>query len=153
MNHNRFPLLYMGSDIHKVSPYSGHQPTSATDLGFAIPALDRLLHEADIVVRLKSRADSPGNPMTNTEFDTLEDTYATFFPLFLQGIKQVRNINRNDKAVAMLTALGLKPGQIQCLTELSSSKITNSKTKINKDLFGESSASTLYNNLSLRYGF
>ena len=115
--------------------------------------MERLLLEADIIVKLKSRADSPGNPMTNTEFDTLEDTYATFFPLFLQGIKQVRNISRNDKAVAMLTALGLKPGQIQCLTELSSSKITNSKTKINKDLFGESSASTLYNNLSLRYGF
>ena len=59
MNHNRFPLLYMGSDIHKVSPYNGHQPTSATDLGFAIPAL-RVLGFAIPLLLLLLTACDPG---------------------------------------------------------------------------------------------
>ena len=59
MNHNRFPLLYMGSDIHKVSPYNGHQPTSATDLGFAIPVC-RVLGFAIPLLLLLLTACDPG---------------------------------------------------------------------------------------------
>ena len=112
----------------------------------------RLLHATDIVVSLKSRADLPTQPMTEKEYEILRDAFAQFFPLFIQDIKLGKGLNKTDETVALLTALGLKPGQIQCLIDKTPSQITNSKSKTNKVLFAENSASSLYNNLVLRYG-
>ena len=110
------------------------------------------LHATDIAASLKSRADLPTHPMTEKEFEILQDTFTQFFPLLIQDIKLGKNISKADEIVILLTALGLKPGQIQCLIDKSPSQITNSKTKANKVLFADSSASSLYNNLALRYG-
>lgn len=110
------------------------------------------LHATDIVASLKSRADIPNKVMTQEESEELLNTFRQFFPLFIQDIKLGKGLSKTDEIVAMLTALGLKPGQIQCLTDLTSSRITNSKTKTNKRLFADNSASSLYNNLVTRYG-
>ena len=110
------------------------------------------LHATDIVTSLKSRADIPNKVMTPKESEELLVTFRQFFPMFIQDMKLGKGLNKTDEIIAMLTALGLKPGQIQCLTDLTSSRITNSKTKTNKVLFAENSASSLYNNLVLRYG-
>ena len=112
----------------------------------------KLLHATDIVVSLKSRADLPTQPMTEKEYEILRDTFAQFFPLFIQDIKLGKGLNKTDETVALLTALGLKPGQIQCLIDKTPSQITNSKSKTNKVLFAENSASSFYNNIVLRYG-
>ena len=105
-----------------------------------------------IVTSLKSRADIPNKVMTQKESEELLDTFRQFFPLFVQDMKLGKGLNKTDEVIAMLTALGLKPGQIQYLTDLTSSRITNSKTKMNKVLFADNSAPSLYNNLVLRYG-
>ena len=110
------------------------------------------IHATDIVINLKSRADIPNKVMTQEESEELLNTFRQFFPLFIQDIKLGKGLSKTDEIVAMLTALGLKPGQIQCLTDLTSSRITNSKTKTNKRLFADNSASSLYNNLVTRYG-
>ena len=110
------------------------------------------LHATDIVTSLKSRADIPSKVMTPKESEELHGAFNQFFPMFIQDMKLGKGLNKTDEIIAMLTALGLKPGQIQCLTDLTSSRITNSKTKTNKVLFADNSAPTLYNNLVLRYG-
>ena len=110
------------------------------------------LHATDIAASLKSRAELPTHPMTEKEFEILQDAFIQFFPLLMQDIKLCKNISKTDEKVVLLTALGLKPGQIQRLIDKSPSQITNSKTKANKILFADSSASRLNHNLVLRYG-
>ena len=110
------------------------------------------LHAADITMRLKSKANSPKEPMTEEELLSLEDAYSQLFPLLLQEVKQSKGMNKSDQIVALLVALGFKPGEIQCLTGKSPSQITNSKAKANRTLFGDNSASSLFNNLMTRYG-
>lgn len=110
------------------------------------------LHATDIVTRLKARADLPTRPMTAKEAERLNEAFSQFFPLLVQDIKTGKSMNKNDEAVVLLTALGMKPGQIQCLTDKSPSQITNSKAKTNRALFADNSATSLYSNLVLRYG-
>ena len=110
------------------------------------------LHATDIVMNLKSRSDKPNKVMTTKESEELSDMFRQFFPMFIQDMKLGKGLNKTDETIAMLTALGLKPGQIQCLTDKSSSQITNSKSKTNRILFADSSASSLYQNMVLRYG-
>ena len=112
----------------------------------------RLLQDADITMRLKSKANSPKEPITEEELKSLEDAYSQFFPVLLQEVKQSKGMNNFDQQVALLVALGFKPGEIQCLTGRSPSQITNSKAKANKTLFGDRSASSLSNNMIVRYG-
>ena len=114
--------------------------------------MTRLLHATDIITSLKSRADSPAHPMTEKESEVLREAFAQFFPLLIQDIKLGKGLSKTDETVALLTALGLKPGQIQCLIDKTPSQITNSKTKTNRVLFDDSSAPSLYNNLVLHYG-
>ena len=90
MNHNRFPLLYMGSDIHKVSPYNGHQPTSATDLGFAIPAL-RVLGFAIPLLLLLLTACDPGR------HERMQQELAA-----LQALNQADSVLTNDSLAQAL---------------------------------------------------
>ena len=111
-----------------------------------------MLNNSDIINSLRSKADNPLKQITEEEFLSLELVFGRFFPLFLQDLKQAKGLNRTDEVVAMLSALGFRPAQIQSLTDKSPSQITNSKTKINKALFVDSSASTLYGNLVSRYG-
>ena len=111
-----------------------------------------LLHNSDIVKNLKSKTDDPLQQMTEDETLSLEIAFGRLFPLFLQDVKQARGVNRSDELVAMLSALGFRPAQIQTLTDKSPSQITNSKAKINKALFADRSASSLYGNLVSRYG-
>ena len=90
MNDNRFPLLYMGSDIHKVSPYNGHQPTSATDLGFAIPAL-RVLGFAIPLLLLLLTACDPGR------HERMQQELAA-----LQALNQADSVLTNDSLAQAL---------------------------------------------------
>jgi len=109
-------------------------------------------HDDGITMHLKSKANRPKEPMTEEELMLLEDAYSRFFPLLLQEVKQSKGMNKLDQVVVLLVALGFKPGEIQCLTGKSPSQITNSKAKANKTLFGDCSASSLFNNLIVRYG-
>ncbi len=112
----------------------------------------KLLHATDIIKSIKLRADSPTHPMTEKESEVLREVFAQFFPLIIQDIKQSKGLSKTDETVTLLTALGLKPGQIQCLIDKTPSQITNAKAKSNRVLFADSSASSLYNNLVLHYG-
>ena len=110
------------------------------------------LHATDIVTSLKHKADASQKEMAQKESEELLATFRTFFPMFIQDMKLGKGLNKTDELIAMLTALGLKPAQIQCLTGKSPSQITNSKAKANRILFADKSASSLYQNIVLRYG-
>ena len=110
------------------------------------------IHATGIVKKLKSSAGRPNEVMATEETEELSATFRHFFPIFVQDMKMGKGLNDTDELIAMLTALGLKPGHIQCLTGKSSSQITNSKAKTNRILFADNSASSLYQNMVSRYG-
>ena len=110
------------------------------------------IHATGIVKKLKSGAGRPNEVMATEETEELSATFRHFFPIFVQDMKMGKGLNDTDELIAMLTALGLKPGHIQCLTGKSSSQITNSKAKTNRILFADNSASSLYQNMVSRYG-
>lgn len=112
----------------------------------------KLLIDSAIVKSLHSLAEVPQRKITKRDIALLESTLKDAFPELLQAIKLSRRTSKTDRAVALLTSIGLRPAQIQRLTDLSPSQVTNSKAKANKSLFDDNSAATLFSNISARYG-
>ena len=112
----------------------------------------KLLIGSAIVKSLNSFAEVPQRKITKRDIALLESTLKDTFPELLQAIKQSRRTSKTDRLAALLTSIGLRPAQIQRLTDLSPSQITNSKAKANKSLFDDNSAATLFSNISARYG-
>ena len=112
----------------------------------------KLLRETEIFKLVRYLSEKPRRELLSNEFDELETEVGKCFPAFLHDIKNAKGLNKKDTQVAILSAIGLKPAHIQCLTGLYSSQITNAKAKVNNLLFGEKSASTFSNNIRHCYG-
>ena len=74
-----------------------------------------------------------------------------FFPAFMKDLNQSTDITPLGKAVCMLVAINLRSGEIANLLDISNQQVSNHKQSLNKLLFDEDTASTLYKNLVKRY--
>ena len=73
-------------------------------------------------------------------------------PHLINDLNNAQNITGLSVDICLLTILNLKSGEITHLLGISSSQVGNLKKSINRTLFNEDTARTLYINLSLRYG-
>ena len=109
------------------------------------------LADTSIVLQLKELEKDPRRKMTKGHYDELEKTVCGYYPSLVYDLKQISKISVTDRKVCLLTALNFRPGAIANLVSLSSSQVTNSKSKVNIQLFNDPSATKLYENLVNRY--
>ena len=91
-------------------------------------------------------------PMNNSDRVLLQKTFVKAYPLLVKDLMQQGKIKQSDITVCLLTVMGFPPAAICNLTNLSSSSVTNIRSKVNNSLFQDKSAATLHRNLYKRYG-
>lgn len=109
------------------------------------------LAETDIIKKLRTLSLSH-RPMNSNDKALLQKAFSKAHPLLLKDLLQQGKINQSDITVCLLTVLGFPPAAICNLTKLSSSSVSNIRSKVNYSLFGDKSAATLHQNLYRRYG-
>ena len=109
------------------------------------------LADTSIVLQLKEIEKDPRKIMTKNHYDELEKTVCVYYPNLVYDLKQISKFSITDRKVCLLTAIKFRPGTIANLVSLSSSQVTNSKSKLNMQLFNDPSATTLYENLVNHY--
>ena len=89
--------------------------------------------------------------MNNKDDYDLKETFKMYHPHLMNDLLHEGKFNKTDITVCLLSILDFPPATICNLTGLSSSSVTNIRAKVNKHLFSDKSASTLYKNIAERY--
>ena len=109
------------------------------------------LMNTEIVKHIKDLEQIPLSTLTKDDWNMLNAEIATYFPSIIHDLNSLPKITDQKIRVCLLVLLKIKDSSIANWLELKANRITNIKSELNKELFGESSARTLYNNLRQRY--
>lgn len=110
--------------------------------------LEELLLGEIIVKDLHSLA-VKGNSVSDKEWNDFEDLLNRYLPQFMKALrKEDNNLTYRERRVCMLIKLRFIPSEIRVLLDLSSQQVTNTRSSINKKLFGKESAKSLDSNIS-----
>ena len=109
------------------------------------------LMNTEIVKHIKDLEQIPLSFLTKDDWDMLDAKIATYFPSIIHDLNSLPKITDQKIRVCLLVLLKIKDSSIANWLELKANRISNIKSELNKELFGESSARTLYNNLRQRY--
>ena len=74
-----------------------------------------------------------------------------YFPDLISDLNGAPGISTLGMHVCLLVALNIQPNEITHLLGISSAQVGNLKKDVNNALFDESTAKTLYKNLTTRY--
>ena len=106
----------------------------------------------EIVNRISYLIEHPLIDMTESEWEQFIAEASSYFPSLLHDLTNASSkITQQDIRVCLLVCLSLRESDIARLTKTSAQRVTNMKSAVNKELFGDSSARTLYKNLTQRY--
>ena len=108
--------------------------------------------EMGIVKRIRIYAKQHNKLLEDNDKLQLFQAAAEKLPHLINDLNNAQNITSLSIDICLLTLLNLKSGEITHLLGISSSQVGNLKKSINRSLFNEDTARTLYINLSLRYG-
>ena len=89
--------------------------------------------------------------MSNDEWYAFMNTVGKHYPHLISDLNALQGITPTKIRVCTLTILKLRTEDIAHLLNIYPQRVTNLKGDLNKDLFGDSSARTLYPNLVQRY--
>lgn len=110
--------------------------------------LEELLLDEIVVKDLHSLA-VKGNPVSNKEWNDFEEVLTRYLPQFMAVLRNKdNNLTYRETRVCMLIKLRFIPSEIRVLLNLSSQQTTNTRSSINKKLFGKESAKSLDSNIS-----
>ena len=109
------------------------------------------LMNTEIVKHIKDLEQIPLSTLTKDDWNMLNAEIATYFPSIIHDLNSLPKITDQKIRVCLLVLLKIKDSSIANWLELKANRISNIKSELNKELFGESSARTLYNNLRQRY--
>jgi hypothetical protein len=76
---------------------------------------------------------------------------ATYFPSIIHDLNSLPKITDQKIRVCLLVVLKIQDSCIANWLDLKANRISNIKSELNQELFGENSARTLYNNLRQHY--
>ena len=86
---------------------------------------------------------------TAQDWNALFDISMKMLPEFWSAIRGFEyNLSDQELRMCLLTRLGFVASEIYVLMHISKQRASNMRRKLNKNLFGESSASTFCNNIS-----
>ncbi|MBQ0018975.1 MAG: hypothetical protein KBT39_00440 [Bacteroidales bacterium] len=99
----------------------------------------------------KDVANDPRKSLTEEDWDELIELSGQHFPTFLHDLRNNPNLSSQAIKVAVLTLVKMHEGEMANLLSVNKQRISNIKSEINKKLFGETSAKSLYGNLTKNY--
>lgn len=109
------------------------------------------LMNTEIVKHIKDLEQIPLSFLTKDDWDMLDAKIATYFPSIIHDLNSLPKITDQKIRVCLLVVLKIQDSCIANWLDLKANRVSNIKSELNKELFGESSARTLYNNLRQRY--
>ncbi len=89
--------------------------------------------------------------MSKDEWYAFVNTVGKHYPNLISNLNVLQGMTPTKIRVCTLTILQLRTEDIAHLLDIFPQRVTNLKSELNKDLFGDSSARTLYPNLVQRY--
>lgn len=109
------------------------------------------LMNTEIVKHIKDLEQIPLLTLTKDDWNMLNAEIATYFPSIIHDLNSLPKITDQKIRVCLLVLLKIKDSSIANWLELKANRISNIKSELNQELFGENSARTLYNNLRQHY--
>lgn len=109
------------------------------------------LMNTEIVKHIKDLEQIPLSTLTKDDWNMLNAEIATYFPSIIHDLNSLPKITDQKIRVCLLVVLKIQDSCIANWLDLKANRISNIKSELNQELFGENSARTLYNNLRQRY--
>lgn len=109
------------------------------------------LMNTEIVKHIKDLEQIPLSFLTKDDWDMLNANIATYFPSIIHDLNSLPKITDQKIRVCLLVLLKIQDSCIANWLDLKANRVSNIKSELNKALFSESSARTLYNNLRQQY--
>ena len=109
------------------------------------------LMDSEIVKHLKELEQKPLSTLTKDDWNMLNAEIAIYFPSIFHDLNLITKITDQKIRVCLLVVLKIQDSCIANWLGLKANRISNIKSELNQEMFGESSARTLYNNLRQRY--
>ena len=107
--------------------------------------------DTDIMKRVSYLTEHPLESMSEDELELLVKTASTYYPILLHDLTNSPNISKKEIQACILISQALRESDIAHILNTSAQRVTNIKSTLNKDLFHQSSARSLYKNLVKRY--
>lgn len=109
-----------------------------------------LMH-SEIIRHIKELEQKPLSTLAKDDWNMLNNEIANYFPCIIHDLNALPKITDQKIRVCLLVVLKIQDSCIANWLDLKANRISNIKSELNQELFGESSARTLYNNLRQRY--
>ena len=109
------------------------------------------LMDSEIVKHIKELEQKPLSTLTKDDWNMLNAEIATYFPSIIHDLNSLPKITDQKIRVCFLVILKIQDSCIANWLDLKANRISNIKSELNQELFGENSARTLYNNLRQHY--
>ncbi len=111
----------------------------------------QLFMETEIVNHLKTLEMIPLSKITEDNWTKLTTEVASYFPQLLNDLNLSPKMTKQKIRVCLLVILKIQDSCIANWLNLKASRISNIKSELNQEMFNDSSARTLYNNLRQKY--
>ena len=109
------------------------------------------LMDSEIVKHIKELEQKPLSRLANGDWNILNAEIAINFPSIIHDLNSLPKITDQKIRVCLLVILKIQDSCIANWLDLKANRISNIKSELNQELFGENSARTLYNNLRQHY--
>ena len=106
--------------------------------------------EDPIVKRIREISRKPPSPVTEDEWKELTNVFANSYPELYRDLCLYCNTPQNIR-VCILTILGVGNNEQANMLDITSPRVSNTKSALNKTLFNETSSRTLNKNLTIKY--
>lgn len=109
------------------------------------------LMNTEAVKHVKDLEQKPLSHLKEKDWDMLYTEIAKYFPNMLQDLNSSPKMTKQKTRVCLLVLLRIQDSCIANWLELKPNRVSNIKSELNQELFNETSARTLYNNLRRKY--
>lgn len=106
--------------------------------------------QESIVKRIREISRKPLSPVTEEEWKELTNVFANSYPELYRDLCLYCNTPQNIR-VCILTILGVGNNEQANMLDITSPRVSNTKSALNKTLFNEISSRTLHKNLAIKY--
>ena len=106
--------------------------------------------QESIVKRIREISRKPLSPVTEEEWKELTNVFANSYPELYCDLCLYCNTPQNIR-VCILTILGVGNNEQANMLDITSPRVSNTKSALNKTLFNETSSRTLHKNLAIKY--
>ena len=106
--------------------------------------------EDPIVKRTREISRKPLSPVTEDEWKELTNVFANSYPELYRDLCLHCNTSQNIR-VCIMTIIGIGNNEQANMLDITSPRVSNTKSALNKTLFNETSSRTLNRNLAVKY--